>query len=94
MFYHLGDLDDALTYALGAGSLFDVSHKSEFVQTILGEREPDGDGGGRGMREKGSWMHSSWPRARVPPPPPPLGSCKTRAPPAATAPLLCSALPG
>ena len=45
MFYHLGDLDDALTYALGAGSLFDVSHKSEYVQTILGEREPDGDGG-------------------------------------------------
>lgn len=38
MFYHLGDLDDALTYALGAGSLFDVNGSSEYVQTILGER--------------------------------------------------------
>ena len=37
MFYHLGDLDDALSYALGAGSLFDVNARSEYVQTILGE---------------------------------------------------------
>lgn len=37
VFYHLGDLDDALAYALGAGSLFDVGSASEYVQTILGE---------------------------------------------------------
>lgn len=37
VFYHLGDLDDALTYALGAGALFDVGSRTEYVQTILGE---------------------------------------------------------
>lgn len=37
MFFNLGELDDALHYALHAGSLFDVSEKSEYVQTILGE---------------------------------------------------------
>lgn len=37
VFYHLGELDDALTYALGAGSLFDLTEQSEYVQTILGE---------------------------------------------------------
>jgi 26S proteasome regulatory subunit N2 len=36
VFYHLGDLDDALTYALGAGALFDVNNTSAYVQTILG----------------------------------------------------------
>ncbi|GAB4817108.1 hypothetical protein N2152v2_004154 [Parachlorella kessleri] len=35
VFYNLGDLDDALTYALGAGKLFDVNESSEYVQTIL-----------------------------------------------------------
>lgn len=35
VFYHLDDLDDALTYALGAGALFDVSESSDYVQTIL-----------------------------------------------------------
>ena len=35
VFYHLDDLDDALTYALGAGPLFDVSDASDYVQTIL-----------------------------------------------------------
>ncbi|PRW45196.1 26S proteasome non-ATPase regulatory subunit 1-like protein A-like [Chlorella sorokiniana] len=35
VFYHLGDLDDALSYALGAGALFDVNARSEYVQTIL-----------------------------------------------------------
>ncbi|KAI7845077.1 hypothetical protein COHA_001442 [Chlorella ohadii] len=35
VFYHLGDLDDALSYALGAGGLFDVNARSEYVQTIL-----------------------------------------------------------
>ena len=36
MFYHLGELGDALTYALGAGPLFDVTEESEFVTTLLG----------------------------------------------------------
>ena len=35
VFYHLGELDQALTYALGAGKLFDISEQSEYVQTIL-----------------------------------------------------------
>lgn len=37
VFYHLGELDDALTYALGAGNLFDINEQSEYVQTILGK---------------------------------------------------------
>ena len=36
VFYHLGELNDALTYALGAGALFDVTEESEFVTTLLG----------------------------------------------------------
>ena len=36
VFYHLGELDDALQYALGAGSLFDLTENSEYVQTLLG----------------------------------------------------------
>ncbi|KAK9804632.1 hypothetical protein WJX73_001394 [Symbiochloris irregularis] len=35
VFYHLGELDDALTYALGAGQLFDINEQSEYVQTLL-----------------------------------------------------------
>lgn len=35
VFYHLEELDDALRYALGAGSTFDVTSTSEYVQTIL-----------------------------------------------------------
>lgn len=37
MFFYLGELDIALTYALGAGHLFDVNDKSEYVQTLLGK---------------------------------------------------------
>ncbi|CAI6009641.1 unnamed protein product, partial [Closterium sp. NIES-65] len=36
VFYYLGELTDSLTYALGAGSLFDVSEDSEYVQTLIG----------------------------------------------------------
>ena len=36
VFYHLGELDDALTYALGAGKLFNIEEQSEYVQTIVG----------------------------------------------------------
>lgn len=37
VFYHLGELDESLTYALGAGSLFDLSEETEYVQTLVGE---------------------------------------------------------
>jgi 26S proteasome regulatory subunit N2 len=36
VYYHLGSLDNALTYALGAGYLFDVNEKTEYVETIIG----------------------------------------------------------
>jgi 26S proteasome regulatory subunit N2 len=36
VFYHLGDLDDALSYALASGEMFDVQEKnSDFVDTLL-----------------------------------------------------------
>jgi len=35
VFYHLGELDDALNYALCAGSLFDVNETTDFVQAML-----------------------------------------------------------
>jgi hypothetical protein len=37
VYYHLGSLDNALTYALGAGHLFDVNDKTEYVDTIIGQ---------------------------------------------------------
>jgi len=36
VYYHLGSLDNALTYALGAGYLFDVNDTTEYVETIIG----------------------------------------------------------
>ena len=35
MYYHLGEFDESLTFALGAGHLFDASSKSEYVETII-----------------------------------------------------------
>ena len=36
VYYHLGDLDAALTFALGAGKLFDVGNaQDQYVETIL-----------------------------------------------------------
>lgn len=35
VYYFLGELGDALTYALGAGELFDVDEGSEYVDTLL-----------------------------------------------------------
>lgn len=35
VYYHLGAYEESLTYALGAGDLFDVNDNSEFVQTII-----------------------------------------------------------
>ena len=40
VFYHLGELSESLSYALGAGELFDVNEKSEFVQTLVGASLP------------------------------------------------------
>jgi hypothetical protein len=37
VFYYLRSLDDALTHALGAGALFDISEQSEYVKTIVGK---------------------------------------------------------
>lgn len=35
VFYHLGEFEDALTYALGAGDLFEVNTRSEYVETMI-----------------------------------------------------------
>uniref|UniRef100_A0A0D3GXK4 26S proteasome non-ATPase regulatory subunit 1 homolog n=1 Tax=Oryza barthii TaxID=65489 RepID=A0A0D3GXK4_9ORYZ len=35
VFYYLGELDDSLSYALGAGPLFDPSEGSDYAQTLL-----------------------------------------------------------
>ncbi|TMW89675.1 hypothetical protein EJD97_016822 [Solanum chilense] len=35
VFYHLGEHDDSLSYALGAGPLFDVNEESDYVHTVL-----------------------------------------------------------
>ena len=36
VYYHLGELDSALTFALGAGALFDVTEHTEFSDTVVG----------------------------------------------------------
>lgn len=35
VFYHLGEFEESMNFALGAGELFDISAKSEYVQTII-----------------------------------------------------------
>lgn len=35
VYYHLGEYDDALTFALGAGKLFDTTLKNDYVETII-----------------------------------------------------------
>ena len=37
VYYHLGAFEDSLTYALGAGDLFDVNGHSEYVETTIGK---------------------------------------------------------
>ena len=37
VYYHLGAFEESVTYALGAGSLFNVNAASEYVETIVGE---------------------------------------------------------
>lgn len=36
VFFYMTELNGALSYALGAGSLFDVSDDSDYAQTLLG----------------------------------------------------------
>ena len=36
VFFHLGEFTDAMSYALGAGELFDVNGKSEYNETLVG----------------------------------------------------------
>jgi len=33
----LGSFEDSLTYALGAGNLFDVNSRTEYVDTTIGK---------------------------------------------------------
>jgi 26S proteasome regulatory subunit N2 len=35
VYYHLGEYEEALTFALGAGKLFDISLKNDYVETIV-----------------------------------------------------------
>lgn len=35
VYYHLNEYHDSMTFALGAGSLFDVGEKSEYVETLI-----------------------------------------------------------
>lgn len=39
MYYHLGEFDDAVEFAFGAGKLFDVAHasQSQYIDTIIGK---------------------------------------------------------
>ena len=37
VYYHLSSFDDSLTFALGAGEMFDVSGMSEYIETIICE---------------------------------------------------------
>lgn len=35
VYYHLGAFEDSLTYALGAGDLFDVNARNEYIDTTI-----------------------------------------------------------
>jgi len=35
VYYHLGEYDESMMFALGAGKLFDISSKDEYVETII-----------------------------------------------------------
>jgi hypothetical protein len=35
VYYHLGEYEEALSFALGAGKLFDTALKTEYVDTII-----------------------------------------------------------
>ena len=35
VYFHLGEYNEAMQFALGAGELFDLTAKTEFVETII-----------------------------------------------------------
>jgi 26S proteasome regulatory subunit N2 len=35
VYYHLGEYQESLTFALGAGALFDLNLKTEYVETLI-----------------------------------------------------------
>ena len=61
VFYHLGELNDALNYALCAGSLFDVSETTDFVQTLLGTRANPQNDSMEAVDGVLQWAHETYP---------------------------------
>ena len=59
VYYHLGSFEDSLTYALGAGDLFDVNDKSQYVETIIGESAVQA-AGAEELAETGGPCQTSW----------------------------------
>jgi 26S proteasome regulatory subunit N2 len=37
VYFHLGEYNESMVFALGAGKLFDLEHESEFEETIICE---------------------------------------------------------
>lgn len=37
VYYHLGEYDESMLFALGSGDLFDITAKDEYVETIICE---------------------------------------------------------
>ena len=35
VYYHLGEYDESMMFALGAGDLFEITAKNEYVETII-----------------------------------------------------------
>ncbi len=35
IYYHLGEFDESLNFALGAGTLFDLNQKNQYTETII-----------------------------------------------------------
>ena len=35
VYYHLGEYDESMLFALGAGELFNITAKEEYVETII-----------------------------------------------------------
>jgi hypothetical protein len=66
VFYHLGELDSALTYALGAGAHFNVDEQSEYVQTLIGEQQQAAlCSCGGDLAEVGGWLPRAAAAARA-----------------------------
>jgi hypothetical protein len=37
LYYHLGAYDESLSFALRAGTLFDLAERTEYIETVVGE---------------------------------------------------------